>query len=84
MAYKIGNGTDTTSAGSAIETTTTLKWFQNLQSGLRSRRTEMANRRNIGNISRIVRFSSTQRLSPRGGFETTSYDLFPGSSLETF
>jgi hypothetical protein len=31
----------------------------------------MANRRNIGNISRIVRLSPTQRLSPRGGFEYT-------------
>jgi hypothetical protein len=35
------------------------KWFQNLQSGSRSRRTEAANRRNIGNISRIGRLSPT-------------------------
>ena len=53
MAYKSGNGTNTTSTGSTKETTITLKWFQNLQFGLRSRRTEMANRRNIGNISRV-------------------------------
>ena len=35
----------------------------------------MANRRNIGNISRIGRRSLTQRLRPRGGFETTSKNI---------
>ena len=50
----------------------TEKWFQNLQSGSRSRRAETTNRRNIGNISRIGRLGPTQRLGPRGGFETTS------------
>ena len=35
----------------------------------------MANRRNIGNISRIGRLSPTQKLSPRGGFETASIQI---------
>jgi hypothetical protein len=48
------------------------EWFQNFQSGLSSRRAEAANHRNIGNISKIGRLSPTQRLSPRGDFETTS------------
>jgi len=45
-------------------------------SGIKGR-AEAANRRNIGNISRIGRLCPTQRLKPRGGFETTSKVIVP-------
>ena len=48
------------------------KWFQNLQSGSRSRRSEGFKRRNIFNISSIESLGPTQKLGLRGGFETTS------------
>jgi hypothetical protein len=42
------------------------KWFQNLQSGPRSRRGERFNRRNTWSILRIKRLTATPRLGPRG------------------
>ena len=47
------------------------KWFQNLQSGSKSRRTEGFKHRNIFNISSIEYLSPTKELGLRGGFETT-------------
>jgi hypothetical protein len=48
------------------------KWFQNLQSGSKSRRSEGFKHRNIFNISSIESLGPTQELGLRGGFETTS------------
>ena len=48
------------------------KWFQNLQSGSKSRRIEGFKRRNIFNISSIESLGPTQELGLRGSFETTS------------
>jgi len=47
------------------------KWFQNLQSGSKSRRGEGFKRRNICNISSIESLGPTQKLGLRGSFETT-------------
>jgi len=47
-------------------------WFQNLQLGLRSRRSEEFNRRNISNILRIEFLTPTKRFDPREVFETSS------------
>jgi len=44
------------------------KWFQNLQSGSKSRRGEGFNRRNIFNISSIEFLGPTQKMGLRGGF----------------
>jgi len=55
------------------------KWFQNLQSGSKSRRDEGFKRRNIFNISSIEYLGPTQELGLRGGFETTSKHARPGS-----
>ena len=52
--------------------TAVYKWFQNLQSGSKPRRTEGFNHRNIFNISSIESLGPTQKLGLRGGFETTS------------
>jgi len=48
------------------------KWFQNLQSGSKSRRGDGFKRRNIFNISSIESLGPTQKLGLKGGFEATS------------
>jgi hypothetical protein len=57
------------------------KWFQNLQSGSRSRRGDGFNRGNIFNISSIESLGPTQKLALRGGFETTSNQEFQTPKL---
>ena len=46
--------------------------FQNLNSVLSPRRSEVFNRRNILNIARIGNFAPTLKLGLNGGSETTS------------
>jgi hypothetical protein len=64
------------------------KWFQNLQSGSKSRRAEGFKRRNIFNISSIKSLGPTQELGLRGGFETTckriNIYVTPCSSIPVF
>ena len=47
------------------------KWFQNLQSGSKSRRAEGFKRTNILKISSIESLGPTQESGLREGFETT-------------